>query len=364
MADYGYDARANQHFRDQQIAELRLHNPVARQVPTPNQPGTTAFSIGLQLRDKTIITMRIALSKDFPRAPPVVQLLTKCNHPWISQDGYFCVIGHQGLAAWSTNSNLGRVVKEIVTEFCRRPPARLTAVSSNSSTSVAPSTATQHGYQPPPTNSTPLGIQNHHLGSQKSTESTPTTMPPSYSTDPTTVESKKSSKSWSVPEVGTTFPEVQSLSASEIQALIDDDGAMNTYCATVDGVQQLTAVLTTLRKNNGTAAEKNLSHEEEITTVKTEIDALLAVLTEKKKAYDALVERQRAILSKSSPVELIRKLQQSADQLEMETEELADEFVNDDYEASYREWAKEFLTARENYHRRKAMIVRYTELAT
>jgi hypothetical protein len=60
---------------------------------------------------------------------------------------------------------------------------------------------------------------------------------------------------------------------------------------------------------------------------------------------------------------LIRKLQQSADQLELESEELADEFTNDDYENSQKEWQKEFLKQREGYHRRKAMITRYTELS-
>ena len=389
MSDYGYDARSQQHFRDQQIAELRTHNPVARQVPTPHQPGTTAFSIGLQLKDRTIITMRIALSKDFPQAPPVIQMLSKCSHPWLSQDGYFCVIGHAGLKHWNSHtSNLGRIVKEIVNEFCTRPPARLTSRANTGSTRAGPpSSATQHSYQPPPTSSTPLGITNHHPGSQStssssssssknngnssggSTSNTNGLMPPSYSsggktTDTTpSVAPPKPSKSWTMPDVETTFPEVQSLSASEIQSLMDDDSALNTFCGTVDGVQKFTAVLTALRKKNGDAAEKNLSHEDEITTLKTEINSLHDVLKEKKKAYDALVERQRAILSKSSPTELIRKLQQSADQLELESEELADEFTNDDYENSQKEWQKEFLKQREGYHRRKAMITRYTELS-
>ena len=128
MSDFGYDGRAHKNQRDQQIAELRKHNPVARQTQTSQQPGTTAFSIGLQLKDRTIITMRIALGKEFPQAPPVIQMLSKVSHPWLSRDGYFCVTGHRGLQNWNMHSNLGRVVSEIVTEFCARPPARMNKV--------------------------------------------------------------------------------------------------------------------------------------------------------------------------------------------------------------------------------------------
>ena len=374
MSDYGYDARTQQHLKDQHIAELRKHNPVARQTPTPHQPGTTAFSIGLQLKDRTIITMRIALGKEFPQAPPVIQMLCKCSHPWLSQDGYYCVQGHRGLQNWTMSSNLGRVVSEIVSEFCVRPPTRLT-VGGSKSTAAAPSTAaSQPSYQPPPTTNTPLGITSHHqTSSQMSTANGRSAgpphgggiMPPSYSTGSKTTDTRPqpaavaSTKSWSVPQVGTTFSEVRSLSATEIQTLMDDDEAFDTFCDTVDGVQQLSALVATLRKKNGKAAEENLSHEEEILSLKTEINSLHGILKEKKNAYEVLVERQRAVLSKSSPEELIRKLKHSADQLENESEELADEYVGDDYDGTQKQWQKEFLKSRELFHRRKAMISRF-----
>jgi len=108
MTDYGrsgsFHATNQQTLRDQQIAELRTHMPVAREVAQPTQPGTTAFSLGLQLNDKTIISMRIALGKDFPHAPPVIQLLSKCRHPWLSKEGYFKVVGHAGLRNWNLSS--------------------------------------------------------------------------------------------------------------------------------------------------------------------------------------------------------------------------------------------------------------------
>ena len=63
--------------------------------------------------------------------------------------------------------------------------------------------------------------------------------------------------------------------------------------------------------------------------------------------------------SLSSPEELIRKLKHSADQLENESEELADEYVGDDYDGTQKQWQKEFLKSRELFHRRKAMISRF-----
>ena len=386
MSDYGYDGRAQKNQRDQQIAELRKHNPVARQTQTSQQTGTTAFSIDLQLKDRTIITMRIALGKEFPQAPPVIQMLSKVSHPWLSRDGYFCVIGHRGLQNWNMHSNLGRVVSEIVTEFCARPPARM-----NQTANVpAPSTSTvtqqqqqqqqqQPSYQPPPTNNTPLGITNHHQTNSSSRGNNNNSnnnngggnMPPTYSTGSNGskvtnaapfVVPPPPTKTWTVPAIASTFPEVHSLNATEIQNLMDDDEAFDTFCSTVNGVQKLTTLVATLREKNGQAAETNLSHEEKIVSCKTEIETLHTNLKEKKKKYDALVERQRVVLSKSSPEELIKKLQQNAEQLEMESEELADEYVNDDYDGNQKKWQKEFLQSKKMFHRRKAMIARYKQL--
>jgi ubiquitin-protein ligase len=374
MSDYGYDARSRHNLRNQQISELRKHNPVARQIPTPQQPGITVFHISLKRPDNTVFDLRIALDKNFPHAPPVIQLTAKCTHPWLSKDGYYSVIGHQGLNKWNSHtSNLGRIVQEIVKEFCTRPPARIVPGNNinnrgiiGNTTTGPPTSVSQHSYQQPPTSNTPLGITSHHstlTGSRDGTNSMGGggLMPPSYSTGGTksSNEPKKTTKSWSVPEVSTIFPEVQSLNASQIQSLIDNDDELDTFCDTVDGIKKLTDVLSMLRKKNGSAAEKNLSHEEEITLLKTEIDSLHCVLNEKKKAYATLVERQHAILNKSSPAELIRKLQKSADDLELESDELADEFVQDEFEGSHKDWQKRFLKSRKAYHQRVAMISRF-----
>ena len=65
-------------------------------------------------------------------------------------------------------------------------------------------------------------------------------------------------------------------------------------------------------------------------------------------------------MHKSSPEELIRKISESADQLEMESEELADEYVNNDYDGGDgKAWEREFLAMRTLYHRRKALVARF-----
>ena len=45
----------------------------------------------------------------------------------------------------------------------------------------------------------------------------------------------------------------------------------------------------------------------------------------------------------------------------MESMELADEFVQDDFDGSLKDWAKQFLRARTLYHKRKAMIAKFQQ---
>ena len=273
------------------------------------------------------------------------------------------------------SGNLGRVVSEIVHEFCVRPPQRMTV--------AAPSAATA-SYQPPSTSSMPLGITSHHAHTQPRRGAGGAGDPPTYATggragDVTNTAAAAAAtaaaaaaaagsskvaarkKTWSMPPVSRTFVEVQPLVASDIQTLIDEDETFHTFCDTVSNVQNLNTVLSMLRNKNGTSAVKNLSYEEEITTLRTETESLHAILKEKKISYDALIERRRLVLNKSSPIELIRKLKQKAEEISDASEELADEFVRDEYEGNQKEWLKEFLVARSLYHRRKAMILRYEE---
>ena len=268
------------------------------------------------------------------------------------------------------SGNLGRVVSEIVHEFCVRPPQRMTV--------AAPSAATA-SYQPPSTSSMPLGITSHHAHTQPRRGAS-AGEPPTYATggragDVTNTATAAAAaaaasgsskaaarkKTWSMPPASRTFVEVQPLVASDIQTLIDEDETFQTFCGTVSNVQNLNTVLSMLRNKNGKCAVKNLSYEEELTTLRTETESLHAILKEKKISYDALIERRRLILNKSSPIELIRKLKQKAEEISDASEELADEFVRDEYEGNQKEWLKEFLVARSLYHRRKAMILRYEE---
>ena len=99
-------------------------------------------------------------------------------------------------------------------------------------------------------------------------------------------------------------------------------------------------MLRDLVKNNEVAARKNLSHEEDIKSLQEEVAGLREVLQEKQASYAKLVERQDALARKMSPIELVRKVESAVDEIDMESMELADEFVQDDFDGSLKDWTK------------------------
>ena len=319
---------------------------MAREV-TSSHPGSNVFEIGLQLRDGTIITMRIALGKSFPRSAPVVQMLSQCTHPWLSTDGYCRVVGHAGLNSWGTGSNLGRVVHEIVAEFCKRPPLRAGAQASRRG---GASTAQQTNGSQQPSYPTP---------SSRSSSSGSRDPPPSYEgkQERSVVESVGSDTQFS--QLPKSYPEVEKLSEEELAKLLDDDIMFSDFCSGISAVSDIEKILDAQLEKNNDVAKRSLEKEEELSALKDEIKSLRDVLTEKEAGYEQLLNRQRVLLQRSSPAQLILRVEESCDEIEMESEELADEFLKEDYDGSSKNWIKEFMRIRKVLHRRKAIVQSY-----
>ena len=176
-------------------------------------------------------------------------------------------------------------------------------------------------------------------------------------------------KTWAIPSVGSvdragnvTFPEVSNLELARLRKLLEDDDEFDAFCSeNVAGVKMLHMALRDLVKNNDVVARKNLGHEEDIRSLQEDVVGLRELLQEKQAGYAKLVERQDALARKMSPDELVRKVEGAADEIDMESMELADEFVQDDFDGSLKDWAKQFLRARTLYHKRKAMIAKFQQ---
>ena len=95
-------------LRAQHIESLVRTNPHAQ----PRNPEKSVFELGLKLANGQVIALRIIMGARFPEEAPTLQLMTNCQHPWISTDGYCRVIGHINLNQWTPRSDLGRIGKE------------------------------------------------------------------------------------------------------------------------------------------------------------------------------------------------------------------------------------------------------------
>jgi ESCRT-I complex subunit VPS37 len=75
------------------------------------------------------LTLDITLPPQFPQDRPLVKVLPPGTHPWINE--HSVVVGCPGINNFMVQSDLGRVIRELVDEFRCNPPLFTTADSYN-----------------------------------------------------------------------------------------------------------------------------------------------------------------------------------------------------------------------------------------
>ena len=97
--------------RAENISGLEDAFPAVKSHPNKNQYDVKFSPSGKE------VTLRVYLPPSFPDGPPVLQLLSPVQHPWINQ--YNQVNGHPYLkpGAWSNSYRLATLVLEVIAEL-------------------------------------------------------------------------------------------------------------------------------------------------------------------------------------------------------------------------------------------------------
>jgi len=106
--------------RRKQIASLSTHALDFKEIETDFQ-----YDIACYLPTGNTIYLNLRLPIGFPDVPPILVVKPAVSHPWIHPQT-LQIIGLPKLTAesWTQHSILGKLIKEVIEEFRRRPPQK------------------------------------------------------------------------------------------------------------------------------------------------------------------------------------------------------------------------------------------------
>ncbi|GAN04225.1 conserved hypothetical protein [Mucor ambiguus] len=259
----------SQELKRQQINALLQQNP-----STATVVDGQIYEIPLQTQENTFLLVN--LPAHFPEEPPVITLSpTGMRHPWVEGD----VIMHDALPSWSQQSNLGALVKDIREEFTKRPPAKKNEQK-------------EDGYsaRPPP----PIP-----------SASTSSTLPmnPEYSA-------------------------ISKLSPEQMEELLSNETAFDIFFHSLERVKNLRTFQEELLSGNEQLAHKNLSKEDQLLKLRSEVENLHGQFKADKLEFEQKEKLQNEAYNRFSSSTVLTRLKASVYESDELSESVAQSFLD------------------------------------
>ncbi|CEG77743.1 hypothetical protein RMATCC62417_12442 [Rhizopus microsporus] len=284
----------SQDLKTQHINSLFAHNP------------TTTTAVEGQLyelplvEDKTFLL--INLPPHFPEEPPVITFSpTNMRHPWLESDVVVC----DALSNWQPQqSNLGMLVKEIYKEFTTRPPVKKSMIND-----TKPEEGYGHRPLPP--------------------------IPPMMPSNP-------------------EYAAISKLSPEEVEELIYNETAFELFFYNLERVKNLKIFHEDLRNGNEMLAHKNLSREDELIKLRSEVVNSHLKYKADKQDFEAKEKLQQEAFNRFSSSTVLTRLKASVYESDELSESVAQSFL--DGNLNNESFVKQFREFRKVYHLRASKL--------
>ena len=321
--------------RQQQIETLKQHNPYV--VGVADDPNS--FDIGLKLPNGCIIRVRTTLPGGFPDngLPPTVRIVeAPTTHMWL--DAQQRVVGSPELSTWNPSKSLGAVVLSIIQYFGTSPPLYTPAAGPGAGASARQLMPGPYAAQAAASSAS--SNQNSVGGGAQaggpSSRQQPGQQPAQNSSAEDSVASggtrggrPVSSRSHTaVPPLPSEFPELKSMSLDEIQALTGDSVARKDFIDEQESVAVFKSLAVSTREEAAKLAQSNLDASNEIAELRDQLKALQSNNGSKAEELKKLLAKKQAVLSRFEPNRLARDLELTAQEIDNQSESLAEAFCD------------------------------------
>ena len=290
----------------------------------------------------------------------------KARHAWL--DTRMQVIGYQAIASdagWrQARMLLGEAVKQVVQHFQMQPPDVLEITDKG-----------LQGIQPKKTNSTSNGSSSNN-SARRTQQTTATTRmdvdeaPPDYETLLMSSTARTShGVAPELPPIPTVIEELEGLSRQELDDLLQDGLSLMDFCNKLPIMQEMqTICMSTLDVNVRQANEHLKEKKPVLDALRSEVSKLHKELLEKVEEFRELEKKQdelymklsnsretRALSPANEKSLAIRELTKGKKQAFEESEQLADEWLEEEY-YDVNDFVKKFMEKRKVHHLQAAKV--------
>ncbi|XP_032227927.2 vacuolar protein sorting-associated protein 37A isoform X1 [Nematostella vectensis] len=341
---------ALQQQRSKQIETLRIFHHSVTEVQRDVEYRVT-FTVG-----SSTLFLNVTLPPQFPQEKPVVKVSPPVIHPWVNDQ--MIVVGCQAINSFYMHSSLGKAVQEVVRELCDHPPQIVNKPSANPSSSLPGfqpiSSNSFPGYQPlvTPFSSSQFGISNSTHGLFPSSSSSSSESQTASLITTSEVDSPSRKNTPAVAIESKEFPELNGLSLEELKNLNDSTDLLEEFQQNLESVKKLQEEQENLMLQNEEIARYNLSLQPKLEACKDAIIRNYELLNEKQQEFVKKNQVQKDLITAYSLANIHTNLEVAASQAELESDEIADEFL--DGKLKVEDFISKFIDKRKTGHLRRA----------
>lgn len=322
--------------------------------------------------DTLILRVNVPLKSSFAAFCPAMTLAgVRLRHPWVDSSnprtmritGYGPI--HSEEAWTSSGILLGDAVHAVVKHLQLNPPQVLEitdkGLQSLNKNRTYSASATGSTTRSPPRSGNGSNIRSAaHNNNNTNSSSYHDDAPPGYHV---LAESTTATRAPEVPmpPIPTTFHEIKDLDRADLDELLDDELEFLALVHKLKVFDQIFTAGTSRLNENVTLSNDNISKEEQLKTLTSEVKELQKILSTKVSKFNELEEKQNSICAPPDKVSTLRRLNQAKKEAFEESERIAEDWV-DNGGSTVDEFLKSFLEKRKIHHLRaaKAEILKNT----
>lgn len=308
--------------RNQQVSELLAAFPSCRPLSTDR----SMMELPLTMPDGKTVGMLVALPPTFPKDRPIITVSQPIIHPWV---GYGGQLTFPALTSWRYP---GSGLKAVVEDACGGLGGQ--AAAGTGGTAAGPGSAAT-GSGRPGAASGPQGQSSldprPNGGAGSSTGAGPLRAGAQRAAaggEPAGAAGQGPGSSSAAEPIPDSFPEMQSMPSQHLATALHDEAAFEALLAQVLANGQSAQARAALKASTIDIAQRNLQKEAALNDIRNQV----AVIRSADYAGAADEFRQRRakiedLVSRITPASLMTKLQEAAQQAELESERLVKEFM-------------------------------------
>lgn len=311
----------------------------------------TTYDTVFQTTDGATLILRvnIPLSSSFASSCPAMSLAgVRVRHAWL--EGHSRVTGYAPIrsdASWKDSGLLlGAAVHAVVEHFQLNPPQILEITDSG-----LRSIQTNPKYKNLGPKKSSLSPKRQRSPNNRNQRHSHNDAPPSYDEQ---FSNLPPPPEIFMPSIPTVFTDTETMERQQLEKLLDDELEFLALVHTLDTYANIQDIQSDKAEESVKFAKENLEQEETLKAARAEVESLQQTLKEKVAVFSKLEAKQNAICAPPDKRTAIRSLQKAARQAMDESEDFADEWVNNG--GSPDDFVKEFVKQRMVHHQREAKV--------